>query len=156
MNFNLASKLNNLAADQDELRSQIIYITSLAPNTFNNLYSIASSLNNGPNFSQTVTSSLALKADTATTYTKTETEKKISDLIDGAPRVLNTLNELSQAINSDPQFYQHISDVILRKQDIRSASNRLDVSLIGASLTSLTEFNYLDGLTEKHKHFVGA
>ena len=74
MSFNLTSKVNGLVADQDELRSQIIYITSLAPNTLNNLSSIATSLNNDPNFYHTVTSSLALKVDQASTYTKTETD----------------------------------------------------------------------------------
>ena len=67
MSFNLASKVNGLVADQDELRSQIIYITSLAPNTLNNLNSVASSLNNDPKFYQAIHSSLALKADRATT-----------------------------------------------------------------------------------------
>ena len=46
MSFNLASKINRLVADQDELLTQIVYITSLAPNTLNNLSSIATSLNN--------------------------------------------------------------------------------------------------------------
>ena len=39
-------------------------------------------------------------------YRKAETDTKLYDLVSGAPESLNTLFELSKAINDDPQFYQ--------------------------------------------------
>jgi hypothetical protein len=70
MSFNLVSKLNNLIAEQEELRSQVVYITALAPPQLNNLNSIAGSINNDANVYQSLTNSIALKANQATTYTK--------------------------------------------------------------------------------------
>ena len=80
MTFNLVSKINNLAADQDDIHVQLNYLTSLAPNNLSNLSAIANSLNNDPNFAQTITNTITtglnLKANQATTYTKTETDRK--------------------------------------------------------------------------------
>ena len=81
-------------------------------------------------------------------YTKGQTDFKLFELISGAPESLNTLYELSRAINDDPQFYQDISNSIATKQDIFSASNRLNASLIAAGIVSNAEFNLLNGLTQ--------
>ena len=53
------------------------------------------------------------KADKATTlsgygitdaYTKTQVDKKVSDLVNSAPETLDTLNELANALGNDPNF----------------------------------------------------
>ena len=53
------------------------------------------------------------KADKATTlngygitdaYTKTQVDKKVSDLVNSAPETLDTLNELASALGNDPNF----------------------------------------------------
>ena len=44
------------------------------------------------------------KADTNVTYTKTQVNSQISGLIDSAPASLDTLKELSLALNSDSNF----------------------------------------------------
>ena len=116
MSFNLVSKINGLASDQDELERQISYLTALAPSTLNNLSSIATSLNNDPNFYQTVTNSLNLKADQSTTYTKTQTDQKLTDLIGGAPQELNTLGELSTALNDTSNFGTFVLNSLAGKQ----------------------------------------
>ena len=80
-------------------------------------------------------------------YTKGQTDTKLFELINGAPDSLNTLYELSRAINDDPQFYQDISNSIAGKQDTFSASNRLNASFIGGGAVTSTEFNFLDGVS---------
>ena len=52
---------------------------------------------------------LDLKADQSTTYTKTEVDTVISDLIGAAPSTLDTLNELSAALADDANFATTVS-----------------------------------------------
>ena len=47
---------------------------------------------------------LTSKANQWTTYTKTEVDTQLSNLIDSAPDVLNTLNELADALNDDANY----------------------------------------------------
>jgi len=59
----------------------------------------------------------------ANTYTKAQADSKfatnanlenqINDILDGAPEALDTLNELSAALNDDPNFYTTIAEVYL-------------------------------------------
>ena len=60
---------------------------------------------------------LNLKANASDVYTKVDTDKKIADLINGAPDALNTLNELAIAINGDAQYAAHIVDTLAAKAD---------------------------------------
>ena len=79
-------------------------------------------------------------------YTKSQTDYKLFELINGAPESLNTLYELSKAINDDPQFYQDISNSLTAlgnsKQNLLSASNRLNASFIGGGSVTSTEFDF--------------
>ena len=125
MSFNLASKVNSLAADQDDIVTRLNYLTTLAPNDLSNLNAIANSSNNDPHFYQTISNALNLKADQATTYTKTETDKKITDLVNGAPEVLNTLGELSQALNNQSDFGSVVLNNLAGKQPLISAPANL-------------------------------
>ena len=60
----------------------------------------------------TLSSSINLKANisdvynTCNTYTKTETDHKIANLVDSAPTTLNTLNQLALALGNDKTFQQ--------------------------------------------------
>lgn len=49
-------------------------------------------------------------------YTKTETDTAIANLVDSAPATLNTLNELAQALNDDPNFATTITNQIAGKE----------------------------------------
>ncbi len=51
------------------------------------------------------------------TYTNTEIANAIAELVDSSPDVLNTLNELSAAINNDPNFHDTITTLIDTKAD---------------------------------------
>ena len=65
----------------------------------------------------TINTTLGTKADTSTTYTKTEVDKKISDLVDSSPEALNTLNELAAALGDDPNFATTVMNEIGTKAD---------------------------------------
>jgi hypothetical protein len=101
-------------------------VSGLAPETLNSLEKLATALNNDSGFFNTVTTALNNKADKSTTYTqsvtnglldakvddtemtnyatkadtftKTEVSQKITDLVGGAPVLLDTLKELSDAL----------------------------------------------------------
>ena len=147
MSFNIASKINNLASDQDDLERKVEYITSLAPNELNNSSSVANSLGGDPNFALTVANSLSLKADKTTTYSKIDADTKFTNLIDGAPELLNTLGELSKALNDQSNSGSVVLNSLEGKQPLLTDTNLLDPALIGTGIISLTEFSYLNGLT---------
>ncbi len=114
-------------------------VSGLAPDTLNSLEKLATALNNDSGFFNTVTTALDSKADksttytqsvtnglldakvddtemanyatTATTYTRTAVDHQITDLVGGAPVLLDTLKELSDAIGADHNF----STTILNK-----------------------------------------
>lgn len=50
-------------------------------------------------------------------YSKTEIDSKISELVNSAPDALNTLNELSAALGNDSNFAQNITNEIGKKAD---------------------------------------
>ena len=54
--------------------------------------------------SSNIINALGTKANQITTYTKDETNERIANVVNGAPELLNTLVELSQAINNDQNF----------------------------------------------------
>ena len=60
------------------------------------------------------------KSDRLTTYTKTEANAEIAKVVGGAPELLDTLYELSQAINDDQSFATTILDELsLKATNIR-------------------------------------
>ena len=56
------------------------------------------------------------KANQSTTYTKTEVDTQLSNLIDSTPDVLNTLNELADALNDDANYATTIQNQFATKQ----------------------------------------
>lgn len=62
-----------------------------------------------------IDASLLLKANQATTYTKTEVDTKISDIIGGAPALLDTLVELSNALGGDENFATTMTSALATK-----------------------------------------
>jgi hypothetical protein len=60
---------------------------------------------------------LLLKSDRFNTYNMTEVDLKFSDLINGAPEVLNTINELAAALHTDNNYATNIQNQINNKQN---------------------------------------
>jgi hypothetical protein len=58
-----------------------------------------------------------LKSDRFNTYNMTEVDLKFSNLINGAPEVLNTINELAAALNNDNNYATNIQNQINNKQN---------------------------------------
>jgi len=85
-----------------------------------------------------VDASLATKADQATTYTKTEVDTALADLVDTAPEALNTLNELASALGDDADFATTVATSIGTKADQTSVDAALalksDQTVVDAAL----------------------
>ena len=64
-----------------------------------------------------VDTALNLKANQATTYTKTEVDTMVADVVDTAPEALDTLNELAAALGDDANFATTIATQIGTKAD---------------------------------------
>lgn len=64
-----------------------------------------------------VDTELLKKADKATTYTKTETDDRIQAIIGAAPEALDTLAEIAEALNNDPDFAATITNELATKVD---------------------------------------
>lgn len=68
--------------------------------------------------SANVTTALGfIPANHATTYTKTETDTRIQNVIDSAPAALDTLAELANALNNDADFASTVTNQLTTKVD---------------------------------------
>ena len=61
----------------------------------------------------------------ADAYTKSEVDKKVADLVNSAPDLLNTLDELAAALGDDPNFATTITNKIASKADASELSKYL-------------------------------
>ncbi|WP_273225660.1 hypothetical protein [Geosporobacter ferrireducens] len=64
-----------------------------------------------------VDTQLLLKSDKVNTYTKEETDARIQLVVDAAPEALNTLKEIADALNNDPDFAGTITAQLSTKVD---------------------------------------
>lgn len=80
------------------------------------------------------------KADKATTlsgygitdaYTKTQVDKKVSDLVNSAPETLDTLNELASALGNDPNFATTVANQIGTKANDSDVVHKSGDEIIG-------------------------
>ena len=84
------------------------------------------------------------KADKATTlsgygitdaYTKTQVDKKVSDLVNSAPETLDTLNELASALGNDPNFATTVANQIGTKANNSDVVHKSGKETIAGSKT---------------------
>lgn len=64
-----------------------------------------------------VDTELLKKADKNKTYTKTEADTRIQELIGAAPEALDTLQEIAEALNNDPDFAATMTSELSTKVD---------------------------------------
>lgn len=64
-----------------------------------------------------VDTQLLLKANKSSTYTKEETDQRIQLVVDAAPEALNTLKEIADALNNDPNFAGTMTKQLAGKVD---------------------------------------
>ena len=93
--------------------------------------------------SNSTQTSLDLKSDKSNTYTKTEVDTKVADLVDSAPGTLDTLNELASALGDDPNFATTVTNLVgdntsLVTDHIDDKENPHEVSLSKLTDVNLT------------------
>ncbi|HWL13458.1 MAG TPA: hypothetical protein VNQ57_10750, partial [Ureibacillus sp.] len=64
-----------------------------------------------------IDSELLKKSDKVNTYTKSETDARIQEVIGAAPAALDTLQELGTALNNDPNFAATMTNELTKKVD---------------------------------------
>ena len=64
-----------------------------------------------------VDTELAKKADKSSVYTKTETDQRIQTVVGAAPGALDTLKEIADALNNDPDFAATMTGQLANKVD---------------------------------------
>ena len=86
----------------------------------------------------------AIDADVFARYTKTETDQKLADLINGAPGALNTLQELATAMGNDPNFATTITNALAGKPGFADVWTR-----------NQADARYVQGITQTENVFTG-
>ncbi len=84
-------------------------------------------------------------ADTNYLATHTYVDSAISNLVDGAPALLNTLNEIAAAINDDANYFTTISNQISAKQNTLTAGANIDITNDVISVTGLDTDDVAEG-----------
>ena len=77
----------------------------------------------------------AIDADVFDRYTKAEVDQAIADLIDGAPATLDTLKEISDAINSDSSYFTTINNALATKANLSGGNTFSGDQDFGATVT---------------------
>ena len=121
----------------------------MPPQTLDTIQKLATNINNDSNFYSTIVQLLNAKANQSNTYTKSETDDKIIALIDGAPDLLNILDDVANALNDDPNF----STTILNQ--LASKANKDDPTITGTSTAPLIKATnkYVSGTTDDYVEF---
>lgn len=68
---------------------------------------------------------------------KSYADDKVADLVDGAPALLDTLNELAAAIADNPNYATDVANLVAGKQDTLTAGANIDITDDVISVTGL-------------------
>ena len=98
--------------------------------------------------SSTVTN-LSAPSNDADAATKKYVDDSISNLVSNAPTLLNTLGELSDAINDDPDFHANVTSAIGTKLALAGGSMTGTLSLGGNAITNLASASTTLGAVPK-------
>ena len=120
INLQLAKDYNELYTDS----AVLLTLNSANVYTDNSVSNIQLVLEN---YTDSAISAALITADTAAvTYTDSAINIAISNLIDGAPQVLDTLNEISAALGDDSDFIGTVQNWINQKLDADSTTDVID------------------------------
>ena len=72
-------------------------------------------------------------------YTKTQVDKKVSDLVNSAPETLATLNELASALGNDPNFATTIATQIGNKANSSDVYNKSETDTLLSDLAKKSD-----------------
>ena len=149
-------------------KTEITNITGIPPSTLNSIEKVATALNNNPDFFNYVNQQLTLKRNISDSYdknyintlitnyyNKTQVDTLFNNIIDGAPTVLNTLNELAAALNDDANYATTIQNQIALKQDLLSVlSLPGQISLLNGNLIKPLQSGSNITITDEGTHIV--
>ncbi|WP_254306594.1 pyocin knob domain-containing protein [Clostridium sp. 001] len=82
------------------------------------------------------------------TYTKTETDQRIQMVVNAAPAALDTLKEIADALNDDPNFAATITTELSKKVD------KVDGKQLSTEDYTTTEKNKLAGIQDNANNYV--
>ncbi len=82
------------------------------------------------------------------TYTKTETDQRIQLVVDAAPEALDTLKEIADSLNNDPDFAATITTALSKKVD------KVDGKQLSSEDYTTTEKEKLSGIEENANKYV--
>ena len=85
-------------------------------------------------------------AATAEQNAKDYADEKVADLVDGAPALLDTLNELAAAIADNPNYATDVANLVAGKQDALTAGSNIAIvndviSVTGLTSSEISDFN---------------
>ena len=80
-----------------------------------------------------------------TIATQSYVDTAIDNLVDGAPGLLDTLNEIAAAINDDENYFTTVSNAIAAKQDTLTAGSNIDITSNTISVTGLDTDDVAEG-----------
>ena len=80
-----------------------------------------------------------------TIATQTYVNDAIDNLVDGAPGILDTLNEIAAAIGDDANYFTTIAGQIAAKQDTLTAGSNIDITGSTISVTGLDTDDVAEG-----------
>ena len=83
--------------------------------------------------------------DTTTIATQSYVNDAIDNLVDGAPGLLNTLNEIAAAINDDENYFTTVTTAINAKQNALTAGANIDITNDTISVTGLDTDDVSEG-----------
>lgn len=158
INTSLDSKANSqdvttaLATKQQKL---IVNPTAAGVSIFDSSYNLRNIFGISPievllyfdplNANNTRNGQIQISIDLDAYATQTYVNTQINNLINGSPNLLNTLKELADALNNDPNFSATITTALASKQNIITASTNISLNnltingtLNGSALSSLT------------------
>jgi hypothetical protein len=87
-------------------------------------------------------------AAAAQTAANLYTDGKVADLVDGAPSLLNTLNELAEAIAENPNYATDVANLVAGKQDTLTAGSNIDITNDVISVTGLDTDDVSEGTNQ--------
>ena len=129
---NAVSDATSLA--NDAYSNAVSDATSLASDAYSNAVSDATSLA-GNAYSNAVSDATSLASD-AYSNAVSYTDAEIANLVNTAPTVLDTLNELAAAINDDPEFANSVAGQISTAYS--NAISYTDTEIINLNLGSIS------------------
>ena len=84
-------------------------------------------------------------------YTKSQVDKKVSDLVNSAPETLDTLNELASALGNDPNFATTVANQIGTKADDNDVVHKTgNETIAGTKTFSETRTKFFKSLDLYH------